>query len=134
MTTLGCVKSLKSILFLHWSFIYRRDQRMNCVLQRWIEIIYTKHGDFPSGASDKESAAKAGDVRAVALGEGHGNSLQYSCLENPMDRGAYQAIVHKVAKSWTWLKWQHACKVQSSVWHSKGSFCGVIIYFKVMLT
>ena len=38
-------------------------------------------------------------------GGGHGNSLQYSCLENPMDRGAWQATVHRVAKSQTWLKW-----------------------------
>ena len=37
-------------------------------------------------------------------GGGHGNSLQYSCLENPMDRGAWQAIDHGVAKSQTGLK------------------------------
>ena len=35
--------------------------------------------------------------------EGNGNSLQYSCLENPMDNGAWRATVHGVAKSWTWL-------------------------------
>ena len=35
---------------------------------------------------------------------GHGNPLQYSCLENAMDRGAWQATVHRVAKSWTLLK------------------------------
>ena len=60
----------------------------------------------------KNPAANAGDVRDAgsisgserSLGEGYGNLLQYSCLENPMDRGAYQAIVHKVAKSWTQLK------------------------------
>ena len=34
-------------------------------------------------------------------GEGNGNPLQYSCLGNPMDRGAWQAIVHGVAKNWT---------------------------------
>ena len=34
-------------------------------------------------------------------GGGHGNALQYSCLENPMDRGAWRATVHGVAKSWT---------------------------------
>ena len=34
-------------------------------------------------------------------GEGNGNSLQVSCLRNPMDRGAWQAIVHEVTKSWT---------------------------------
>ena len=36
-------------------------------------------------------------------GEGNGNPLQYSCLENPMDRGVWWAPVHGVAKSWTWL-------------------------------
>ena len=36
-------------------------------------------------------------------GGGHGNLLQYSCLENPMDRGAWQATVHRVAQSWTQL-------------------------------
>ena len=35
------------------------------------------------------------------VGEGNGNPLQYSCLENPMDRGAWQAAVHRVAQSWT---------------------------------
>ena len=37
-------------------------------------------------------------------GGGHSNPLRYSCLENPMDRGAWQATVHGVTKSWTWLK------------------------------
>ena len=41
----------------------------------------------------------------IVTGGGNGNPLQYSCLENPMDRGAWQAIVHRVAKSQTWLKW-----------------------------
>ena len=36
-------------------------------------------------------------------GEGNGNPLQHSCLENPMDRGTWQAIVHGVAKGWTQL-------------------------------
>ena len=37
-------------------------------------------------------------------GEGNGSLLQYSCLENPADRGAWWAAVHGVAQSWTWLK------------------------------
>ena len=41
------------------------------------------------------------------IGEGNGTPLQYFCLENPMDRGAWQATVHGVAKSWTWLSDQH---------------------------
>ena len=38
-------------------------------------------------------------------GEGNGNPRQYSCLENPVDRGAWWAAVHSVSKTWTWLKW-----------------------------
>ena len=57
----------------------------------------------------KNPPANAGDVRDVDLipgsgrspRGGRGNPLQSSCLENPMDRGAWQAIVHRVAKSWT---------------------------------
>ena len=56
----------------------------------------------------KNLPANAGDRRNADLisesgrspGGGHGNPLQYSCLENPMDRGAWQATVHGVAKSW----------------------------------
>ena len=57
---------------------------------------------FPSGTDGKESACNAGDP-GRSPGEGNGNPLQYSCLGNPMDRGAWQAIVHRVAKSQTGL-------------------------------
>ena len=58
--------------------------------------------------SDKESACSAGDISLISglvrsPGEGNGNPLQYSCLGNPMDRGAWQAPVHGVAKSQTRL-------------------------------
>ena len=61
----------------------------------------------------KNPPANAGDIRNVGSipglerspGGGHSNPLQYSCLENPMDRGAWQAMVHRVAKSQTQLKW-----------------------------
>ena len=50
----------------------------------------------------------AGNIRSMGIpglgrspGGGHGNPLQYSCLANPMDRGAWQATVHRVTKSWT---------------------------------
>ena len=64
------------------------------------------HWGFPSGSVGKESACNAGDAGLIpgsgrSLGGGHGNSLQYSCLEDPMDRGAWRAIVHGVAKSQT---------------------------------
>ena len=59
----------------------------------------------------KNLPAKAGDIRKVGSvpglgtspGEGHGNPLQYSQLENHMDGGTLQATVHGVAKSWTQL-------------------------------
>ena len=55
---------------------------------------------------DKESACNAGDLGLIpgsgrSSGEGNGGSLQYSCLENPMDRGAWWATVHGVTKSQT---------------------------------
>ena len=63
---------------------------------------------FPSGSEDKASACNAGDPGSIpglgrSPGEGNGNPLQYSCLENPMDRGPWWATVHKVAKSRTRL-------------------------------
>ena len=58
------------------------------------------------GSEVKASAYDAGDLCLIpglgrSLGEGNGNPLQYSCLENPMDGGAWWAIVHGVAKSRT---------------------------------
>ena len=58
----------------------------------------------------KNPPANAGDTRDVGLipwRRGHGNQLQYSCLENPMDRGAWWVTVHKAAKSQMRLK-QHS--------------------------
>ena len=63
---------------------------------------------FPGGSVMKNPLASAGDVGLIPgsgrfPGEGNGNPLQYPCLGNPMDRGAWQAIVHGVSKSWTCL-------------------------------
>ena len=63
----------------------------------------------------ENSPANAGDVRVVGLisgsgrtpGGGYGYPLQYSCVQNPMDWGAWWATVHRVAKSWTRLKGLH---------------------------
>ena len=59
---------------------------------------------FPGGSDGKESACNAGDPGSIpglrrSSGEGNGNPLQYSCLENPVDGGAWQSIVHEVSKS-----------------------------------
>ena len=77
----------------------------------------------PGGSDGKESACDAGVLGSIprwgrSPGEGNGNPLQYSCLENPMDRGAWLATVHEVAKSQTklstqhvvdWLRWERIC-------------------------
>ena len=60
---------------------------------------------FPGGSDGKESACNAGDLGSIpelrrSPREGNGNPLQYSCLENSLDREAWQAIVHGVSKSW----------------------------------
>ena len=66
-------------------------------------------GGFPVGSDGKESACSAGDPGSIlgsgrSLGGGNGHPRQSSCLENSMDRGAWQATVHGVTKSQTWLR------------------------------
>ena len=69
------------------------------------DVIYSVPPEF-SGSDGKESACKAGDPGSTSglgrsAGEGNGYPLQYSCLVHFMDRGACQATVHAVARSWT---------------------------------
>ena len=79
----------------------------------------------------KNTPANAGDIRDADSIPGSGrspggqqdNPLHYCCLENPMDRGAWRTMVHRVAKSWTWLRWlsmhthMHTlCKERGSSW------------------
>ena len=65
------------------------------------------YGGFPGGSDGKASAYGVRDPGSIPESgrppEGNGYLLQYSWLENSMDRGAWQATVHGVAKSWTWL-------------------------------
>ena len=76
---------------------------------RFCSFLLGKSGDFPGGSVIKNPPANAGDARVTGSipgsgrspGGGHGNPLQYSCLENPMDRGVWQATVYRVAKTWT---------------------------------
>ena len=70
--------------------------------------VYTLILGFPGGSDGKEPACDAGDLDSIPGSgrfpeEGKGYPLQYSCLENPMERGAWRAIVHGVAKSRTQL-------------------------------
>ena len=59
------------------------------------------HGALQEAQMEKNLPAVA-ETRSP--GEGHSNQLQYSCLENPIDRGAWQAAVHRIVQSQTWLK------------------------------
>ena len=72
----------------------------------WGNEVLTSRDGFPGGSDGKESACNAGDTGSISgprksPGEGNGNPLRYSCLGNPMDRGAWWATVHGVAKSRT---------------------------------
>ena len=74
----------------------------------WTKKLCYIYMGFPGSSDSKESPYSAGDLGSIlgprrSPGEGNGNPLQYSCLENPMHKGAWQASVHGVTKSWTRL-------------------------------
>ena len=83
---------------------------------------------IPGGSVVNNPPANAGDTRDLGSipgsgrfpGVGHGNPLQYSCLENSIDRGAWQATVHRAEKSWTQLSgWAHThILTQGYLWTS----------------
>ena len=101
-----------------------KSQSLLCVLTPFLDATYERRpsGKFPGGPvvrgasqvwlNSRESACSTrdtGDMDSIpGLGrspeEGHGNMLQYSCLENPVDRGAWRATLHGIAKSQTRLK------------------------------
>ena len=71
-----------------------------------MQIVNSNNLFIPGGSASKESARNVGVLGSVpglgrSPGEGNGNPLHYSCLENSMDRGAWWATVHGVTKSWT---------------------------------
>ena len=82
---------------------------MSTIYKHLIEILlHLRVTDFPGGSDGKASVYNAGDLGSSPgfekfPEEGNRNPLQYYCLENPMDRGAWQAAVYGVAKSWTRL-------------------------------
>ena len=107
------VLSKKRNFILCTSVVYIIARNMH-LFYNWIITIKcsidieNKIGRFPGGSEVKASACNAGDLGSVpglgrSPGEGNGNPLQYSCLENPMDRGAWWATLHGVTKSRTRL-------------------------------
>ena len=79
-------------------------RKASCFLPADRMFIHVRiYGGFPGGSVGKESACSAGDPNSMpgsgrSPEEGNGNPLQYSCLENSMDGGAWRAIVHRVAR------------------------------------
>ena len=87
----------RSLIHFEFIFVYGVRKCFNFILL---------HRGFPGGSDGKEFACNAGDPGSIpgsgrSPGEGNSNPLQYSCLENPMDGGAWQTTVHGVAKSRT---------------------------------
>ena len=81
--------------------IFNRELQIKQKLDTTIHLLV-----FPSGSDDKGPARNSGDLASIPglerpPNKGNGYPFQYSCLENPMDRGARQATVHEIPKSWT---------------------------------
>ena len=103
------------------------------------DYLYSK-GGFPGGTSSKESACKCRRYNVSSVPRsgrppgGHDNPFWYSCLENPMDRGAWQATIHRTAKSQTWLsdlECMHSCMVPAPRnlyynWEKENECCWVM--------
>ena len=93
----------------------------NCVIEQylthWASLVVLAVKNLPTNAGDLRDLGSIPGL-GRSPGRGHGDPLQYSCLENPMDREDWTGIVHSVAKSWTWLKRlsTHAC-----TWHIGGN-------------
>ena len=119
---LGKKKALALHIFLNLS-TYRSLIKTYCKISRdlleisiyiqsflvpWDFMILRSTKHFPGGSDSKEPTCNVGDLclnpeLGRAPGAWNGNRLQYSCLESSMNRGAWQAPVHGVTKSWTWL-------------------------------
>ena len=112
---------MNKILYIHTAeYCLALKGKKSCHMLQWMNLdeiilndsIYDQIGPFQVVLVVKNLPANVeviGDTGSMpglgrSPGGGHGNPLQYSCLENPMDRGAWRATVHRAAKSWTRLK------------------------------
>ena len=108
MSTLA--PSLRLLYMLGWSPRLSGNQQNPSIAPPLILFhFYTRTSQVALVVKNPPTNAGVIDVGSIpgsgrALGEGHGNPLQYSCLENPMDRGAWRAIIHSVTQSRTRLK------------------------------
>ena len=99
---------LKEQYNTHLYIIYLFKSVVVSILHVYSVSLYRNIQGFPGCSDGKESACNAGGLGSISglgrsPGEGNGNTPQYSCLENSMDRGAWWATIHGVTKSWTLL-------------------------------
>ena len=83
----------------------------HCLTTLWMIQVVLVVKNPPAHAGDRRDAGSIPES-GRSPGGGHGNSLQYSCLENPMDRGACRATVHEITKSQRWLS-THAASLRA---------------------
>ena len=108
-TVCGVAKSRTRLSDFHFTFTRGQSLTVIDALLLLIRMMISSINGVPGGSVSKESACNVGDLGSIpesgrSPGGGNGNPLQHSCLENPMDGGAWQATVHEVAKSQTRLK------------------------------
>ena len=113
----NCERGFKLLIFRAVRYAKSRQLNTGEALLHSLLITIMLPG-FSGGSDSKESAHSARDPGSIPAwgrspGEGHGNPLQYSCLENPMDRGAWQATVHLF-----WVRRDWATKLSLSGTHS----------------
>ena len=113
---LQSMRSQKSWTQLKWlSTCERSGAEVLCEettwMPNWNQYCRWKWHEFKKCYKSKTKSTVYFSFLRLLQGEGNGNPLQYSCLENPRDRGAWWAAAHGVAQGWTWLKRlsMHAC-------------------------
>ena len=101
-------KNLENIDYKRLCLCYSSFGKLTLVVLFFSMSFTLREGGSPADSVVKNLLVNAGDLGSIpgsgrSPGGGNGNPLQYSCLGNPMDRGAWWAMVHRITKSWTWL-------------------------------